>query len=508
MYEYLFNNINDILQMLVLGIPLNFMGVFLGQVFGALPGFSGSNALVVLLPFILSLSSAHAIMFMVAVYVGVRCGGGFTAVLTNIPGTGSDVVATFDGYPLSQQGKGAYALGVNIMASSVGAFLTAIMVFFLAPSFARAALKFGPKEMTVLILLAIIIVGQLLAKDTIKGWIAGCFGFLLGTMGLCTMFAVPRGNFGSDYLIDGLPLIPAVVGLFAITEVMFLMHQKAISSEMEMTISRKTVKQLFEGVRDTLRHWKDVTIVSLVGMFIGILPGAGANIASFVCYNVTTNLAKDKSMFGKGDIRGIIAAEAGDNAAASGALVPMMALGVPGSSTTAIMLVVLTYQGVVVGPRLFTNEPLVAFSILIGLLIASVFVFITGCILTGFASKITVVSTKYLIPGIVGFAAIGAMAQRGYIFDLGVALVFGLIGYMGRLRGFPPAGIIIGIVLGPLLEAYFMRSMRIGEGNPMVFFQGPIVITLWGIMLMVICLPFIKKHFALSKNKNDYNIKS
>lgn len=500
MFEFLFSNSNEILGLLSFGIPLMIFGVLVGQFLGALPGFSGTNSLIVLLPLILSLDPSHGIMLMVSVYVAVRCGGGWTAVLVNIPGTGSDVMASLDGYPLSKQGKGAYVLGVNNFSSFLAAILTGAVVFFVAPSFAKVALNFGPKEMSMVILASIIIVGQLLADDAIKGWLACFFGFLLGTMGLCTMYATPRGHFGSIYLFDGLPLIPAIVGLFAFSEIMFLVHQKAISEKVDVGISLKTYKQVLEGSIDTLKRWKNVLMVSSIGMFIGMLPGAGAAIASFVSYNVTISVAKNKSMFGKGDIRGIIAAESADNAAAAGAMVPLMALGVPGSGTTAVMLVILTTQGVIVGPRMFTQEPLVASSIIISLILASLLMLVTSTLLAGVVSKITMVKTVYLIPTIIGFATIGAMTMRGYHFDLVIALVFGLIGYMARLKGFPPAAIIIGIILGPLLESYFMRSLRMSQGDLGIFFQGNINIALWILIVAILCAPWIKKFISAARN--------
>jgi len=469
-------------------IPL---GTAIGVVAGALPGFSAANTLVVMLPITITMQSEAALIFMAAIFAGVRLGGAIPAVLINMPGTGSSSVTAFDGYPMAIQGRAAEALGIAAFASFFGGILSAIIAVFASPLLGKVALKLSSVEIFILTLFAIAVIGYLSGDYPIKGWLAGFFGLLVGSMGYDPMWGTPRGHFNLEWLADGMPVIPALVGLFAISEAMQIITRDHVVSLKKPEKQYRAIKGILLGMKRALNYRFDLIRSSLIGTIVGALPGAGANIASFISYQQAVSLAKDKSLFGKGDPRGIISGEAADNGVASGSLIPLLTLGIPGSSATAIMLVVMMAHGLSVGPRLILDNPEIFYSLLSSLFLANIWMLVIGVLVCVYMVRITEIPTRILIPAITGISLIGAFFYRGYIFDIWLALGFGLIGYVMRRTGYPPQAALLGIILSPILERHFLIGLRMGFGNPSIFFTRPTAIALWIMLIILIIFPVI-----------------
>ena len=488
----------DVTMLLASGWTFILAGVVLGVVAGALPGFGASNTLIVLLPLTLALDVDQALIMVAGVFVGVRFGGAIPAVLINVPGTASGAATAFEGHPMSQKGLADQALGTALLASVAGSIASGLLALAAAPMIARVALKFSAPELFALSILSIAIVGQVAGKDVIKGWFAGAAGLLVGSIGADPMWGDERGTFGLLELYDRVPVIPALVGLYAVAEVMAAAERSLTSSVQRRSLTRAVgdrLRNVVDGSLVTLRHPVDLLRSTAIGAFIGALPGAGANIASFLSYQQAVTFAPnqaDREQFGHGNPRGIIASEAADNACASGALVPMMTLGIPGSSSTAVMLLLMTVHGVNVGPRLFTEDPVIAYAIIAAIPLAAIFLLMAGFLLILGATRLVEIPVSILLPSVAIFSLAGAYAARYFLFDVYLALAFGLIGFIMRKEGFPPQAMLIGVILAPIVESNFFIGLRQGHGSPEIFFTRPISLAIW-IFLIATTVYFIRK---------------
>ncbi len=464
--------------------------ILIGIVVGALPGFNAENTLIILLPLTLSMDIHHALAFMVSLYCATHLGGGIPAILVRIPGTGGAAATTLDGYPMTRKGQGQQALVLSFTSSVFGGLIATLATFALLPWLSKAGLYLRSVEMVVVMLFGLTLIAAIAARDFLKGMIAGLFGLLIGVIGTDHIYSAPRATFGFLELYDGVPLVPALIGLFAISEALVMVETKLIvSREGRERAERNRWGDTVEGLRISLRKWWQIVWTSFVGLFIGIIPGAGASVASFVAYQQSRLWSKHPELYGTGIPEGVIAPESANNGVTSGTLVPMMALGVPGGSTAAVMMVVLQYHGIVMGPQLFVMEPRIAYGVFVSMAVAYIFMIFTILPLARYMSRIVLVGTQYLVPVIVLMTLVAAFAERQYRFDMWLALVFGVIGYLAHKTNYHVTAMLIGIILGPIFEEYLVRSLRLSQGHLSILFSSTIGNVLWGLLVLSVILP-------------------
>ncbi|MDI7259115.1 MAG: tripartite tricarboxylate transporter permease [Thermodesulfobacteriota bacterium] len=393
--------------------------VILGTIVGAVPGFTAANTLILLLPLTLSMKIELAMVFMVSLYCATQLSGGIPAILVNIPGTGGAAATTLDGYMMTKKGKAQQALVLCFASSVFGGLITSVAVVIALPYLAQIIFYVRSVEMVVVMLFGLTLIAVVAAEDMLKGLIAGFFGLLIGAIGADQVFSTPRATFGFLELYEGVPLVPALIGLFAISEALTMIDQETILTEegQEKAVKARWADTI-EGLVISVRQWWLITWTAFVGLIIGIIPGAGASIAAFVAYQQTRTFSKTPELFGTGIPEGVLAPESANNGVTSGTLVPLMAIGVPGGSTSAVMMVVLQYQGIVLGPRLFIQNPELAYGVFISMVVAYIFMIPTILPLARYLSRVTLIPTQYLAPLIIGFTIIGSFAPREYIFDI------------------------------------------------------------------------------------------
>ncbi|MEM6971567.1 MAG: tripartite tricarboxylate transporter permease [Pseudomonadota bacterium] len=463
--------------------------IFLGMIVGGIPGFSAANTIIILLPLTLAMELQTGIVFMVTLYCAARMGAGIPAILVNIPGTAGAAATPLDGYPMTRQGRGQQALAMSFVASSIGGLLTTAIALATMPILARVGFYMHSVEMIVVMLFGISLIASIAASDMLKGLIAGFFGLMIGSIGTDVVYATPRGTFGFLELYDGVPLIPALVGLFAVSEAFLMIERRTILDESDITKPKPSWEATFEGARIALSRWWHIVWTSLIGLIIGVIPGAGAAISSFVAYQQSKTFSKTPEKYGTGHPEGLIAPESANNGVTSGTLVPLLVLGIPGGATAAIMLVVLQFKGVGFGPSLFERAPEVGYGMFMAMAIAYLIMTVTILPLSRYMSRITTIPTIYLAPIILSFTLVGGFVPREYMFDMWLALGFGVIGYVARRTGYHVAAILIGVILGPLLERYFLLALRKSGGDVMTLFSSNIGNVLWVLLVLTIMVP-------------------
>lgn len=468
--------------------------VLIGTIMGAIPGFAAHNTIIILLPLTLAMNVEVALVFMVALYCASHLGGGIPAILVNIPGTGGAAATTLDGYQMTKNGQASKALAICFVASVLGGLISAIVTLFALPVLSRVGYYVHSVELVVVMLFGLALIASIAAKDMLKGLIAGAFGLMLGAMGADHIYATPRGTFGMLELFDGVPLVPALIGLFAISEALVMLEQKSIVDTGDtVAIPRVTWSQSVRETFQSFRHWWLITWTGLLGLVIGVLPGAGASIAAFVAYQQAQLFSRTPEKFGAGFEEGVAAPESANNGVTTGTLVPLLAIGVPGGSTAAVMMVVLQFHGFPFGPRLFVEAPELAYGVITAMAVSYVFMLFLIVPMVRYMSRITVISTMYLAPLIVAFTLVGAFVPRGLLFDLGIAFAFGVIGYVARKTGYHVAAILIGVILGPLIERSFILAMRISGNDPMVMFSSRLGNLLWVLLALSLLSPYAMK---------------
>jgi putative tricarboxylic transport membrane protein len=359
--------------------------------------------------------------------------------------------------------------------------------------------------MVVVMLFGLTLIAVVSSGNTLKGLIAGLFGLLVGAIGPDHIYSAPRATFGFLELYDGVPVVAALIGIFAISEALLMIEVKSIVTEVGKVHMAAQTRwaETIEGLRMALKRWWHIVWTSFIGLGIGVVPGAGAPIAAFVAYQQSRLFSKCPEKYGPGHPEGILAPESANNGVTSGSLIPLLTLGIPGGSTAAIMLIVIQYHGITLGPRIFIDSPAFPYGVLMAMVVTYLFMVGTILPLARYMSRVTLIPTQYLAPAIISFTLVGAFAPRGYIFDMGLALVFGVIGYIARKTGYQVSAILIGVILGPYVEQYFMRALRIAEGNPMVLFSSRIGNVLWIFLVFSLVAPSLlgwyRKRRQLSK---------
>ena len=464
--------------------------IFLGLLVGAIPGFSAANTIIILLPLTLVMDVEVGLIFMVALYCASRMGAGIPAILVNIPGTAGAAATPLDGYPMTKAGRGQQALAMSFVASSIGGLLTTVLALLTMPWLAQVGYYMHSVEMIVVMLFGISLIASIAARDTLKGLIAGFFGLMIGSIGADHVYATPRGTMGFLELYDGVPLIPALVGLFAVSEAFLVIEgQSVLSRHGRDLLQRSGWSSTIEGARIALSRWWHIAWTSIIGLVIGVIPGAGASIASFVAYQQSRSYSKTPDAYGTGHPEGLIAPESANNGVTSGTLIPLLILGIPGGATAAVMLVVMQYHGVIMGPNLFSDRPELGYGVFMAMAVTYLIMTVTILPLSRYMSKVTLVSTAYMSPIIIAFTLVGSFVPREYMFDMALGLVFGVIGYVARKTGYHVAAILIGVILGPLLEQYFLRALKMSEGDLMVLFSSSLANVLWVMLFITVLTP-------------------
>lgn len=464
--------------------------IFLGLIVGAIPGFSAANTIIILLPLTLAMEIEIGLVFMITLYCSSRMGAGIPAILVNIPGTAGAAATPLDGYPMTKQGKGQQALAMSFVASTFGGLFTTILALSAMPVLAEVGYYMHSVEMIVVMLFGISLIASIASKDTLKGLIAGFFGLMIGSIGTDVVYATPRGTMGFLELYDGVPLIPALVGLFAVSEAFMIIDQRSIITERGRALMiTSSWAATWEGTRIAFSHWWHITWNSIIGLIIGVIPGAGASIASFVAYQQSRSYSKTPELYGTGHPAGLIAPESANNGVTSGTLVPLLILGIPGGATAAIMLIVMQYHGVNFGPSLFFDQPELAYGVFMAMAVTYLLMILTIMPLSRYMSRMTLVSTSFMAPVIIAFTLVGSFVSREYMFDMYLGLVFGVIGYIARRTGYHVAAILIGVILGPLLEIYFLRALKKSEGDIMVLFSSNLGNVLWLLLIVSLLMP-------------------
>jgi putative tricarboxylic transport membrane protein len=463
------------------------LGVSMGIIAGATPGLSPSMGVALLVPFTYTMSPTLALILLVSIYIAANYGGSITAVTINAPGTPSSVVTSFDGYPLTKKGKPGMALGVSLVASTVGGIIgTLILILFSGP-LAKVALDFHPAEYFALAIFGLSTVASLGGKNWIKAFIAAMFGLLLNTIGIDPISGVSRFTFGLSFLYDGFALIPALIGLFALSEIFKQLEHGNLSSR---------------GATDSTQEWPTIgtywrlkiTILrsSLIGTIIGIFPGAGATIAAFISYDVSKRFSKKPDEFGKGSLEGVAAAEGANSSSVGGALIPLLTLGIPGSASTAVLIGALMIHDLTPGPLLFKSNPEIIYGLLASLLLANVVLLVLGFFGSRLWIKVTIIPKKILFPVIFAVSIIGSFAVRNSFFDVAACLAFGVFGWILRRYNYPVAPIVLGMVLGNIAETNFIRAVMMGGWS--VFFTRPTSLIMLIVAVSSFAIPLIQAH--------------
>ena len=461
------------LVLLVLG------GVVVGIVVGALPGLSSTMATALLLPFTLALDPIAALALLAALYCAGTYGGSITAILINTPGSPAAAATAFDGYPMAQRGEAGRALGMAAVSSAIGGLFSVLVMIVAAPALARLAYQFGPPEYFALAVFGMSMLAGISTGSTVKNLIGGAFGVLLSTVGLQITTGVERFTFGFWELTEGIDFIPVLIGIFAVSE---LLKQ---AGSLDVVYERLALAAARLPDREDFRRcWRTILRSCGIGTFIGILPAEGGTIASMIGYNEAKRFSRHPEEFGHGSIEGIAGPETANNAATGGAMVPTLALGIPGSATTAVILAALIAQGVRPGPALFTEQPDLLYAIFWSMLLANIMFLVIGLACAKLFARITLIPTTFLWPAVFVLALVGAYALKTSIVDVWIMLICGLIGYVMRQHGFSPAPVIIGLILGGLLETTLLQSMIIFDQSWLGFLGRPIALAFFALTLV------------------------
>ncbi|MFC3283349.1 tripartite tricarboxylate transporter permease [Litchfieldella rifensis] len=472
-------------------IMLILVSVLLGVLVGALPGLSSTMAVALLIPFTLELEPVVAIAMMAALYCAGTFGGSITAILINAPGAPPAVATALDGYPLAQRGEAGRALGIAAISSVTGGILSLLIFIFAAPLLARIALSFRPQEYFALTLFGLSMLAAISGKSSLRNLIAGLFGVLVSTIGIHLVTGIERFTFGTAVLYEGIDFIPVLIGIFAISE----MLKQAQADEAVMERIRSVALRL--PSRDDLRRvWATILRSTGIGTIIGILPAEGTTVAAIMGYNEAKRWSKHREEFGKGSVEGIAGPEAANNAGTSGAMVPTLALGIPGSGTTAVILAALIMHGFRPGPFLMRETPEILYAIFVAMLIANVTFLFIGLMGAKVFSMITLLPRTFLWPSVFCFAVVGAYAYQQQMFDVWVMLIAGLVGFYALRHGFGPAPFVMGLVLGDLIEKNWSQSMIIFNSDWTRFFDSPISNLFFILTALSLASPIIRLVFS------------
>ncbi|EZQ18018.1 tripartite tricarboxylate transporter permease [Pseudomonas sp. G11-1] len=462
-------------------------GTTIGTIVGLLPGLGPINGVALLIPvaFALGLPPDTALILLAAVYLGCEYGGRISSILLNIPGEASAVMTTLDGYPLARQGKAGIALSISAWSSFIGGFIATIGVVIFAPLLASWAVSFGPAEYFMLMIFAVVCLAGMAGDKPVKTGVAVLIGLLLSCVGIDANSGVYRFTFGALGLSDGIQFVVLVLGLFSISEILTLLER----TEHGQTALKASGRMLF-NVKEGASVFATNIRSGVMGFVFGILPGAGATLASAMSYMTEKRLAGKEGRFGNGDLRGLAAPETANSASACGSMVPMLTLGIPGSGTTAVMMGALTLYNITPGPLLFQNQPDLVWGLIASLFIANIILIVMNVPMIKVFTRILSVPNWTLVPAIAIITSIGVYAVHATTFDLFLMIGIGVFGYILRKLDFPLSGVLLGFILGGLMESNLRRALSISNGDLSVLWSSPISQALWALVVLIALLPF------------------
>ena len=465
-----------------------FIGVFLGNAIGVLPGLGPAVAISVLLPLTFGLDPLSALIMFAGIYSGSMYGGSITSILVNTPGDSSSAVTTFDGHPMAKNGRAGAALLTSMLGSFVGGTFAVVILMMVAPAIANLSLLFGPTEYFSLMLLALIMVSTIGGNSMVKSIFSVALGIMIAMIGIDMQSGVERMTFGIPELFSGIDVVLAGIGLFAVGEAMWV---AAGGDETTTPISKIKTKlgMTAEEWKRSIGSWVRGT---LVGFSLGTLPGTGGTLSSFMAYGVEKRISKTPEKFGQGMIEGVGGPEAANNASAGASMIPLLSLGIPGSATTAVMLVAFQIYGLQPGPLLFENNPELVWGLIASLYIGNILLLILNVPLIGVWTKLLEVPQVLLSTAVLVFAAIGAYSIKGSISDILIVFILGVLAFTLRFFKFPIAPVLLGVVLGPMIEQEFRRALSISGGDYSIFATRPITLVLLFLSLLLVFVPLIK----------------
>jgi TctA family transporter len=471
-----------------------FVGVLLGMVVGVIPGIGVLATMSMLFPLTYVLEPVTALIMLAGIWYGSSYGGSIAAILLNIPGTAINAVTCLDGYPMAREGRGGVALLMTTVASFVGGTIGIILLMIFAPTIARYALKFGPAEYFALMVLGLVAASAIADGSMIKGLAMVVFGILLGLVGTDIYVGTYRYTFGVIELTDGISLVALAMGLFGVAEVIWSVRRIKVGD-----IDRKSVQlRAMVPTRDDVRRsWFPMFRGTGIGAFFGTLPGTGPAVASFMAYALEKRVAKEPERFGKGAIEGIIAPEAANNAADQTAFIPTLTLGIPGSPTMALMLGALIIHGITPGPNLMNNDPSLFWGLVMSFWIGNVILVVLNIPLIGIWVRLLLIPYHILYPAVLMFLCIGTYSVSNSPFDVWLVMIFGLVGFVMRMLHFSSAPLLLGFVLGPLLEENFRRAMLMSRGNLMYLVERPISAVILVFTAAVLILSVVNAYRAV-----------
>lgn len=458
-------------------------GILIGYFVGALPGLTSSMGMALLIPFTFGMDPVPAMVMLVAIYMAGDFAAAIPAILVNAPGQPAAAVTAFDGFPMRARGEAGLALTLSVASSGVGAVLSVIFLIFTAQPMANVALAFGPAEYFALGVVGLSLISALSSGGLMHALIGLILGLLITTIGIDPMEGTNRYVL-TDSFIDGIPFLPALIGLFALSEVFVLIEDSKGAVKLH-SIERLVIPKL----KVVFPYFRTMLQGSVIGYFIGVIPGAGSSIASLVSYGVARNVAKDKNSFGKGNPKGVVASESANNASVCGALAPLFTLGIPGSASAAVLIGGLTIQGLEPGPFLFVENPQIPYSVFLSLLIGAPIMAALGLFGAQIWTRITLIPRGVVATCVASISLLGSYASDNDLFSVYVTVVFGISGYFLRKVNIQPAPIVLALVLGNLIESNFRRGMRVSENNLTYFIDKPIAAVLLFIALIVLIAP-------------------
>lgn len=470
------------------------IGLFSGIIVGALPGLTGTMCIALLLPLTYGLDSISGMMLLLGVYCGGIYGGSITAILINTPGTPASAATSLDGYPMAKNGRAKRALHDALAASMIGGLISCVILLLFAPMIAKFALKFGAREYFALALFGLTIIASVGGKSVIKGLLMGFGGLLLSCVGIDSISGVARFTYGSNYLSGGFSIIPVLIGLFAITEIMYKTKDVNVKTGKMVEVGNEKV-----SFKDVLKYKITILKSSIIGAFIGAVPGTGSAISAFMAYNEAHRCSKHPEEYGHGSEEGVIACESANNAVTGATLIPLLTLGIPGDTNTAVLLGALTMQGIQPGPRLFTVQQDWVYTIMVSMIIINLFMYLQGRIFIKGFVNITKVSTKMLVPALIILCVIGAYAINYNTFNVMVMIIIGIFGYFMKKLDFPLTPMVIGLVLGKLCESNMRRALMISRGNWFTFFESPISSAFIFFAVFMLFFPMLRNYLANRK---------
>ncbi len=464
-------------------------GMTLGLIIGVIPGMTAALGLAIVLPLTFQMDALTALILMTAVYTGSLTGGGILAILINTPGTPGAVATTFDGYPMAKAGRANEALGLQIAASAFGGAASYLVLLLFIEPMANFALQFQSAEMLALVLFVLVAVGVLKGRYLLRSLFAGGIGLMLSTIGTVLTTGEPRGTMGFAELEDGLPIILCVIGLFAVPELIQILPRKSIS-ESDARVQHSAAA-LWRGFQGAFRRWQTLLRGSVIGIGVGILPAAGATLASILSYTLASKLADRSERFGEGEPKGVIAAESANNASEGGAMAILLSLGIPGSASTAVILGGFMLHGLVPGTGLFRDNGPLIYGLIIGNIFQMFLLVGVALAVAYFVARIVIVPTTLLVPFLTILLAVGAFSFRGQLFDVLVVFSFGVVGWLCRRYDFTPLSLMIGLFLGNQLDQEMLRVSILYSYEPWTILHRPIAAALFALTIALVLVRIV-----------------